>query len=86
MFLTEKGALLPKDFWPNMALIECWTGGTVGLYLKEVIKYFPEDITIRDFGFLATEARCSIPISDGGPSGILTIASNFYEFIPEEDR
>ena len=84
--LTEKGALLPKDFWPNMALIECWTGGTVGLYLKEVIKYFPEDITIRDFGFLATEARCSIPISDGGPSGILTIASNFYEFIPEEDR
>ncbi|MDP3790896.1 MAG: GH3 auxin-responsive promoter family protein [Candidatus Omnitrophota bacterium] len=81
----EKGALVPKDFWPNMALIECWTGGTVGLYLKEVIKYFSEDISVRDFGFLATEARCSVPVSDNGPSGILTITSNFYEFMPEED-
>ena len=84
--LIEKGRLLPKDFWPKFALIECWTGGTVGLYLEEVVKYFPQDIKIRDFGFLATEARCSIPISDNGPSGILTIGSNFYEFMPEEDR
>lgn len=84
--LIEKGSLLPKDFWPNITLIECWTGGTVGLYLKEVVKYFPDNINIRDFGFLATEARCTIPISDHGPSGILTVASNFYEFIPEEDR
>ena len=84
--LIEKGALLPKDFWPNMDIIECWTGGTVGLYLKEIEKYFREGIDIRDFGFVATEARCSLPISDNGPSGILTIASNFYEFIPEEDR
>ena len=84
--LLEKGSLLPKDFWPNIATIECWTGGTVGLYLKEVVKYFPDDINVRDFGFVATEARCSIPVSDNGPSGILTIASNFYEFMPEEDR
>jgi hypothetical protein len=84
--LLEKGSLLPKDFWPNMALIECWTGGTVGLYLEEVVKYFSDDINVRDFGFVATEGRCSIPISDNGPSGILTVASNFYEFIPEEDR
>jgi hypothetical protein len=84
--LIEKGSLLPKDFWPNIELIECWTGGTVGLYLKEVIKYFPEDINVRDFGFVATEARCSIPVSDNGPSGVLTVDANFYEFIPEEDR
>lgn len=83
--LKEKGALLPRDFWPNLALIECWTGGTVGLYLQELIKYFNEDICVRDFGYLSTEARCSMPISDFGPSGILTISSNFYEFIPEED-
>lgn len=84
--LIEKGGLVPRDFWPNINLIECWTGGTVGLYTKEVMKYFPENINVRDFGFVATEARCSLPISDNGPSGILTIASNFYEFMPEEDR
>lgn len=82
---AKNGILSPKDFWPNIAMIECWTGGTVGSYLKEVMKYFPEHINVRDFGFAATEARCSIPISDNGPSGILTIDSNFYEFIPEED-
>ncbi|MFA5085283.1 MAG: GH3 auxin-responsive promoter family protein, partial [Candidatus Omnitrophota bacterium] len=83
--LAEKGLLLPKDFWKDLALIACWTGGTVGLYLKEFIKYFPEDIRMRDFGYVSTEARISVPISDDGPSGILTAGSNFYEFIPEED-
>lgn len=83
--LSKKGSLSPKDFWPNISMIECWTGGTVGSYLQEVVKYFPENVNFRDFGFVATEARCSIPISDNGPSGILTIDSNFYEFIPEED-
>jgi len=81
----EKGALLPKDFWKDLALIACWTGGTVGLYLKELSKYFPEKIKMRDFGYVSTEARVSVPISDDGPSGVLTTGSNFYEFIPEED-
>jgi hypothetical protein len=83
--LIEKGALLPKDFWKDLALIACWTGGTVGLYVKELAKYFSEDIKMRDFGYVSTEARVSVPISDDGPSGVLTAGSNFYEFIPEED-
>ena len=83
--LIEKGALLPKDFWKDLALIACWTGGTMGLYVKELAKYFPEGIRMRDFGYVSTEARVSVPISDDGPSGVLTIGSNFYEFIPEED-
>lgn len=83
--LIEKGTLLPKDFWPNMETIECWTGGTVGMYIKEIVKFFPDGIRIRDFGYVSSEARCSIPVSDNGPSGILTIDNNFYEFMPEED-
>lgn len=83
--LVEKGTLMPKDFWKDLAMIACWTGGTVGLYLKELTKYFPDGIKMRDFGFVSTEARCSVPVSDNGPSGILTVGSNFYEFIPEED-
>jgi len=81
----EKGTLLPKDFWKNLTLIACWTGGTVGLYVKELAKYFPEGVKMRDFGYVSTEARVSVPISDNGPSGVLTVGSNFYEFIPEED-
>lgn len=82
--LKEKNDLLPKDFWPNLELIECWKGGTVGLYLKEFPKYFG-NVPVRDFGYLSSEARGSIPVSDEEHGGILAIGANFYEFIPRED-
>lgn len=82
--LKEKGTLLPKHFWPDLELIECWKGGTVKLYLKELPQYFG-DVPVRDFGCLSTEARASIPMSDIGAGGVLAINTNFYEFIPKED-
>jgi len=82
--LKEKGELLPKFFWPNLKLIECWKGGTVRLYLKELPQYFG-DVPIRDFGCLSSEARSSIPMSDKGSGGVLAINTNFYEFVPKED-
>jgi len=82
--LEENKELLPKYFWPNLALIECWKGGTVKLYLKELPRYFG-DVPVRDFGCLSTEARSSIPITDEGAGGILAVQTNFYEFIPKED-
>ncbi len=82
--LEEKGALLPKYFWPNLGLIECWKSGGVKLYLKELSQYF-QDIPVRDFGCLSTEARSSIPMTDTGAGGVLAINTNFYEFIPKED-
>ena len=82
--LRDRGELLPKYFWPNMQIIECWKGGTVKLYLKELPKFFG-DAPIRDFGCLSTEARSSIPMSDEGAGGVLAINTNFYEFVPKED-
>ncbi|MFQ5953030.1 MAG: GH3 auxin-responsive promoter family protein [Candidatus Omnitrophota bacterium] len=82
--LKKKKKLLPKDIWPNMKLIECWKGGTVGVYLREFPKYFG-DVSVRDFGYLASELRGSIPVSDAGAGGVLAINANFYEFIPKED-
>ncbi|MFA6321455.1 MAG: GH3 auxin-responsive promoter family protein [Candidatus Omnitrophota bacterium] len=82
--LEEKKVLLPKDFWPDLVLIECWKGGTVKLYLKELPQYFG-NVPVRDFGCLSTEARSSIPISDDGAGGILAVTTNFYEFIPKDE-
>ena len=79
-----KGELLPKYFWPKMALIECWKAGMMSMYLKELEKYFG-NIPIRDMGCLSTEARSSIPMTDAGAGGVLAIETNFYEFIPKED-
>ncbi|MFH1594624.1 MAG: GH3 auxin-responsive promoter family protein [Candidatus Omnitrophota bacterium] len=82
--LKEKKTLLPKYCWPNLELIECWKGGTLKMHLKELSRYFG-DIKVRDFGYLSTEARCSIPMTDEGAGGVLAINTNFYEFIPRED-
>ena len=82
--LREKGELLPKYCWPNLELVECWKGGTVKLYLKELPQYFG-DVPTRDMGCLSTEARSSVPTSDEGAGGVLAIKTNFYEFIPRED-
>ncbi|MDO8536531.1 MAG: GH3 auxin-responsive promoter family protein [Candidatus Omnitrophota bacterium] len=82
--LKEKKTLLPEYFWPNLELIECWKGGTVKIYLKELPQYFG-DTPIRDFGCLSTEARTSIPMGDSSEGGVLAINTNFYEFIPKED-
>lgn len=82
--LNAKGALLPKYFWPNMKLIECWKGGTMKLYLNELPAWFGP-VPTRDIGCLSTEARSSIPMSDEGAGGVLAIQTNFFEFIPKED-
>ncbi len=82
--LNRTGKLLPKDFWPNIRLIECWQGGMMKLYLKELDDYFG-DVPKRDIGCVSTEARASIPIKNNRSDGILAILTNFYEFIPKED-
>lgn len=83
------GRLLPADYWPDLALIGCWKGGTVGSYLEHFPQYFDPDRTgmvpTRDWGLLASEGRFTIPLSDQGSAGVLTVGTNHYEFVPAED-
>ena len=85
----RSGKLLPADYWPNLALIACWKGGTVGHYVEGFGQWFDPDgiksIPVRDWGYLSSEARGSIPISDEGCGGVLTVASNVYEFVEVEE-
>jgi hypothetical protein len=83
------GRLIPADYWPRLSLIGCWKGGTVGHYLEKFPEWFDPDgkrpVPVRDWGYLSSEARCTIPLSDEGSQGVLTISSNFFEFVPVED-
>ena len=83
------GILKPADYWPDMGLIGCWKGGTVGHYIEKFPPWFNPDgdryVPIRDWGYLSSEARCSIPISDEGSAGVLAVESSFYEFVPAEE-
>ncbi|MCA9411322.1 MAG: GH3 auxin-responsive promoter family protein [Candidatus Omnitrophica bacterium] len=81
----KEGKLLPRDVWPNLALIGCWKGGSVGLYLREFAGLFDPATPIRDWGYLASEVRGSIPLRDEGCGGVLAIETNFYEFVEESE-
>lgn len=76
------GRLVPRHVWPGLVALACWKGGTVRPYLEQLGPYFPDGLRIRDLGWLASECRGSVPLSDHGDSGPLAIATNVYEFFP----
>jgi hypothetical protein len=82
--VAEKaGRLLPTDVWPvEGTVINTWTGGSMGPYLRQLPQYFGEP-PIRDLGLLASEGRMTIPFADATPGGVLDIWSHYFEFIPE---
>jgi hypothetical protein len=82
---SRAGALKPKDYWPGLQLIGCWKGGSVGVRLKELTRWFDEATPVRDLGYMASEAQMTLPISDASSAGILDTSSHFYEFIPENE-
>jgi len=79
------GRLCPKDIWPEETiLIGSWTGGSMGPYLRQLPVYFGE-APVRDLGLIASEGRFTIPFANGTPSGVLDIASHYFEFVPEAE-
>jgi hypothetical protein len=83
------GGLVPRDYWPGLGLIGCWKGGSVGHYLEKFDEWFNPDgaapVPVRDWGYLSSEARGSIPLSDEGSKGVLTVATNFFEFVAADE-
>jgi hypothetical protein len=85
MRAKRAGKLLPADFWPDLELIGCWKGGTVGRHVEGFGDWFDADQEqpkpVRDLGYLSSEARGSIPLTDEGAGGVLTVSTNVYEFV-----
>ncbi|MBN9118958.1 MAG: GH3 auxin-responsive promoter family protein [Planctomycetes bacterium] len=84
--VAEKlGRLYPMDVWPTDAtVINCWTGGSMGPYLRQLPRYYGEP-PVHDLGLLASEGRFTIPLSGGTASGVLDIWSHYFEFVPEDE-
>lgn len=83
--VNHYGELRPKDYWPELQMIGCWKGGSVGVRLKDLYRWFGDGMPVRDLGYMASEAQMTLPISDAGSAGILDISGNFYEFIAEAE-
>jgi hypothetical protein len=82
--IRREGKLTPKVAWKAIHTIGCWTGGSVGLYLRQFPQYYGST-PVRDLGLLASEGRMTIPLEEGTPGGVLDVTSHFFEFIPEAE-
>jgi len=80
--LEKTGRLLPIDCWPDLALIGCWLGGSIGLHAESLAKFYGS-VALRDVGYMASEGCISLPLQDATPAGVLALQNNYYEFIPE---
>lgn len=79
----RSGHLFPRDVWPpETVILNTWTGGSMGPYLRQLPRYFGEP-PVRDLGLLASEGRMTLPFANFSPSGVLDIWSHYFEFIPE---
>ena len=81
--VADCGSLRPRDYWPELALVGCWKGGSVGSTVDRLWPWFRQGTPFRDIGYLSSEAYVTLPIEDDGCRGIPTLGANFYEFIPE---
>jgi len=82
--LSCQGTLLPKLVWPQLAVLSCWKGGPMAFYLEKLPDHYGS-MAIRDFGYMASEGRGSIPVSDQGAGGVLAVTSHFFEFVAEDE-
>jgi len=77
----------PRAWWPRLAVLLCWKGGSLSFYFEELRRWIG-DLPVRDLGILASEAVVTIGVDDTTAGGVLLPESAFFEFVPEdgEDR
>ena len=80
--LSQK--LHPKEVWPHLQLISCWTAANASYFLDPIRKLFP-DVEIQGKGLLSTEGVVTLPLFEA-PAPVLAITSHFYEFIESSSQ
>ena len=78
---AQRNPLTPREIWPSLEFVSCWTGGSFSLYLPEIrerygAEIFPQTSSSSEAGHL------TLPIHRRESDGPLTVLNNFYEFMP----
>ncbi len=81
------GSPAPKfaDLWPNLRLVNTWTGGSCGIALAAFQTHLPPTARIAELGYLSSEFRATITVDVERNWGAPTIHENFFEFVERED-
>ena len=73
----------PRAWWPRLAAVLCWKGGSAGFYLRELAGEL-DGLPVRELGLLASEAMVTVPVDDDG-APVLLPATAFWEFAPADE-
>ncbi len=79
------GVLRPREYWPHLQLIGCWKGGTVSHYISKFGDWIDPSIPTHDCGYLSSEVRGSVPLTENETAGPLTVGANLFEFVLAEE-
>lgn len=83
--IKNKSPLTPKNYWPNLQVISCWLGGSVGRYVETIRNMFP-NISFMECGYGASEGKFTIPLKAETPAAPLAIFGIFFEFCLPDDK
>ncbi|MEZ6090592.1 MAG: GH3 auxin-responsive promoter family protein [Pirellulaceae bacterium] len=83
--VERTGQLIPRDFWPELAVVSVWMGGSVAAYLPTLRQYYGE-VPLRDHGLSASEGHMTSPMQDESCAGLLDYESHYFEFIPVDEH
>ncbi|MBN2530111.1 MAG: GH3 auxin-responsive promoter family protein [Deltaproteobacteria bacterium] len=78
-------ALRPRHYWPSLQMINTWKSGNAGVYLEQTADFYSPQTVIREFGYLATEARAGIVLNKNQETSILACHLLYFEFVDRDD-
>ena len=83
--LKEKyGEVLPKHYWPDMAVVNTWHCGNTKIYFDKIKDAFPETTKEIEFGYFASECRPGLVMNEKEDTTLFA-HKHFFEFTKEED-
>ncbi len=84
LLLAERGRLEPRDYWPQLSMVACWLGGTIGRYLEVLKPWLPAHVIYADLGYGASEGKFNLNMESGVAAGPLASFGYFFEFMPAD--
>lgn len=73
----------PRAWWPGLAALLCWKGGSAGFYLDDLRAQL-DGLPVRDLGIVASEAMLTLAVDDETAGGVLIPTTGFFEFVPAQ--
>ncbi len=81
---AKYGHVLPKHYWPDLAVVNTWHCGNTKIYLDKIKDSFPEHTKQIEFGYFASECRAGLVLNEKDDTTLFA-HMHYFEFIREED-